>query len=65
MARKKPSQSQEPQNGNGATAQHDAKSPNGSLANGSTKPGATPPPAQKQAGVAELVICVAGIYASL
>ncbi|KAB2571780.1 UAA transporter [Lasiodiplodia theobromae] len=54
MARKKSDQ-------NGALAQPGA---NGSLANGSTKPSATPATAQKQAGVTELVICVAGIYAS-
>ncbi|KAL1613322.1 UDP-galactose transporter [Diplodia seriata] len=50
--------------GNGAIAQHDAKSANGTLANGSAKPSAAPAPAQKQAGATELVVCVAGIYAS-
>ncbi|KAL1639114.1 UDP-galactose transporter [Diplodia intermedia] len=50
--------------GNGAIAQHDAKSANGTLANGSANPSPAPAPAQKQAGVTELVVCVAGIYAS-
>ncbi|GME55663.1 UAA transporter [Neofusicoccum parvum] len=60
MARQKSSQAA----ANGAIARHDASKQNGTLANGSTSPGAPPPPAQKQAGAAELVVCVAGIYAS-